>query len=118
MRTETPAELCARFADAVTAQDRCIDQGDARSGNRFADLYIAAARKLLTGGHESLEEFSGLLIHPSDSVRVMAAAFLLRERTELAVAALRPIAKKPGIVALGAQETLKRYERGELDIKW
>jgi hypothetical protein len=116
-RPGSPGELCAEFAEAVRAQARCICQGDARTGNRHARIYIAAARELLTGGDAALDEFARLLSDPSDDVRVAAAAYLLRDRTELAVSTLRPIAKKQGIVALGAQETLKRYARGELDIK-
>ena len=118
MRERTSAALCNRFAAAVAAQDSCIWQGDSRAGNRHARIYIAAARELLKRGEEAIEEFTGLLEHSSDSVRVAAAAYLLRHRTDRAVSTLRPIArKKRGIAALGARETLKRYERGELDIR-
>ncbi len=118
VKADTTAELCKTFAAGVLAQQACIDRGDARTGNRQASAYAAAARQLLSRGEAAVDEFALLLQHPSDAVRVMAAAFLLRARTELAVAAIRPIAKKPGLVALGAIETLKRYQRGELDVKW
>jgi hypothetical protein len=111
MRAPTSTVLCNRFAEAVTEQDRCIWQGDARAGNRHARTHFAAAHELLKRGDDAIEEFAGLLDHPSDSVRVAAAAYLLRQRADRAVSALRPIAKKKtGIAALGARETLKRYE--------
>lgn len=117
MRGRTPVELTGDFADAVTAQDGCIERGDARAGNRHAKRYVAAARKLLAGGEPAIEVFCGLLEHPNASVRAMAAAFLLKSRTERAVAALRPIAESRGLAALGAQMTLARYERGDLEIR-
>ena len=118
MQKRTSTALCDRFAEAVTEQDRSILRGDARAGNRHAKIYIAAARELLNRGDDAIEEFAGLLEYPSDSVRATAAAFLLRQRTDRAVSTLRAIAnKKRGMAALGARETLKRYERGELDIR-
>lgn len=117
MRQRTPVEWTREFADAVVAQDRCIERGDAPAGNRHAKKYIAAARRLLAGGDLAIEIFCTLLDHPSASVRAMAAAFLLKARTERAVAALRPIAEGRGLAALGAQMTLARYERGELELR-
>jgi hypothetical protein len=46
----------------------------------------------------------------------MAAAYLLKARTERAVAALIPIAQSQDLAALAAQVTLARYERGEFEI--
>ena len=112
----TPTVLVEKFAKAVVAQDRCVEQGDARTGNRHARVYIDAAKELLAGGEASIEAFSTLLNDPNPSVRIMAAAFLLKSRTDHAVAALRPIADGRGIAALGAQMTLARNERGELEI--
>ncbi len=47
----------------------------------------------------------------------MAAAYLLECRTNDAVAALKPLAKRRDIIGFGAIETLKRYERGDLAIR-
>jgi hypothetical protein len=117
LRVPSDDELTTVFADAVMAQARCIDQGDARTGNRHAKKYIAAAREILARGEEAIELFSNLLEHSDTGVRVAAAAYLLKSRTDRAVATLRPIAKGRGLASLGAQMTLKRYERGELEIK-
>ena len=117
--TEPPSneQLTGSFAEAVMAQDRCIREGDARRGNQHAKEYIAAVREILARGDGAIDIFSSLLDHNDASVQVMAAAFLLKSRTERAVAVLQPIAKGRGLAALGAQMTLKRYERGELEIK-
>jgi hypothetical protein len=109
-------QLAGAFAEAVIAQDRCIEKGDARAGNRYAKAYVAAGKQLLAGGEVGIDVFCNLLSHPSDAVRGTAAAFLLKSRTERAVAALRPIAQGQGAAALGAQMTLQRYERGELEL--
>jgi hypothetical protein len=117
MQSRADKELIQEFATAVVEQDRCIAEGDARSGNRHANRYIAAATELLHRGDQSIDEFATLLSHDKPGVRVMAAAFLLESRTELAVATLRPIAAGRGLPALGAQMTLERYERGDLKLK-
>jgi hypothetical protein len=113
----TIEDLTHTFASAVLEQNRCLSRGDPRSGNREARRYGAAAKELLDGGHESIEAFVTLLSHLEPAVRAMAAAFLLEERTALAIETLRPIAAGSGLAALGAQMTLERYERGELGIK-
>ena len=109
--------LIEQFANAVISQRQCIGGGDAKKGNEFAASYIAAAKDLLAGGEESIESFSTLLVHADESVRCMAAAFLLKSRTSQAVEALTPIAKGGGLNAVGAQETLKRFEGGDLEIR-
>jgi hypothetical protein len=107
----------ATFVDGVVQQNACIARGDARQGNREARKYITAARALLAGSQEAIDRFATLLTHDSADVRVTAAAFLLKERTALAVAVLRPIASGTGIAALGAKMTLERYERGDMEIR-
>ncbi|WP_414664855.1 hypothetical protein [Horticoccus sp. 23ND18S-11] len=107
----------ATFVAGVVQQNACIASGDARRGKRESKKYVAAARTLLAGGKDEVDRFATLLTHDHDDVRVMAAAFLLKDRTELAVAALRPLAKGGGIAALGARMTLERYERGDLEIR-
>ena len=107
----------ASFVAAVIEQHECIAGGDAARGNCASEKYIAAARTLLASGEDAIDSFAKLLAHDHDDVRVMAAAFLLRDRTAAAVSALQPIAKGGGLAALGAKMTLERYARGELDIR-
>jgi hypothetical protein len=115
MAIKTPTELTAAFAEGVIAQERCIEHGDAPTGNKHARKYDAVGRQLLAGGEASIEAFCTLLSHHHRRVQSMAAAYLLKVRTERAVAALTPLAAGRDIAALGARMTLERYERGELE---
>jgi hypothetical protein len=116
MRAWTDCKLVERFSAAVIEQNRCIERGDAASGNRAARQYISAARELLRRGEQAVDAFSALFSHVDAGVRVMAAAYLLESRTEAAVAVLQHAAGGTGLAAFGAAMTLKRYERGELRI--
>jgi len=109
-------QLARAFAEAVIAQDRCIEKGDARAGNRHAKAYVAAGSQLLADGEAAIDVFCNLLSHPSFTVRVAAAGMLLKARTKQAVAALKPIAEGKALAALEAQMTLERHKRGELEI--
>ena len=113
----SPVDLIEVFSAAVIAQDECIAQGDAKNGNRYAKRYIKAAQDLLCGGIQSIDNFAGLLQHDKPSVRATAAAYLLKDRIEESVSVLRTIADGVGLAALGAQMTLKRYDKGELEIQ-
>ena len=110
--------LLQKFADAVIRQgEELRDAGDPRAGNGAGHRYAAAARELLASGDTAIDRFASLLWHPDDQVKVMAAAYLLNDRTEVAVDTLRPIAAGSGLAALGAQMALERYEEGNLSIE-
>jgi HEAT repeat protein len=113
----TPQDPLEVFLQAEQNQIECIRRCDSKTGNKHAKKRVAAARQLLAGGKASIDRFATLLNHPDANVRTSAAAWLLKDRTEQAVAALRPIAEGQGLAALGAIYTLKRYEAGELEIK-
>ena len=112
----SPIDLVESFAAEVEAQDHCMDRGDSASGNAHAQRFVSAARSLLDGGHDSIEAFTKLLAHANPSVRVMAAAFLLKERTKQAFDVLTVAAAGSGTAAFGAQRALDRYTRGILEI--
>lgn len=101
-----------QFAKNVTAQTAAIWRGDARTGNKHADRYIAAFKKLRAHGDTGREALAVLLDHPSLDVRTMAAAFLLRHRTAQAKAVLEEAAKGQGLIAFEAGETLKHWAEG------
>ena len=118
LRKKTTEELLRVFADHRHAQTQCIMRGDSRQGNRHAKKYIEAGSELLSRGDAAIDLFCTLLDHPLTDVRVAAAAYLLASRTERAVATLRPIARSGvGLPSLGAEMTLERYKRGELELK-
>lgn len=108
----TLEELVEQFAQNVVAQNVAISRGDARTGNQHARKYGAAVDQLLARGNAGRDALSVLLKHERMDVRVMAAAHLLRYRTDEAKAVLEEAAKGQGLVPFGAQQALNRWEEG------
>ncbi|MBZ4374640.1 HEAT repeat domain-containing protein [Corallococcus sp. AS-1-6] len=108
----TPAALVDEFASHVEAQTDAIFRGDSKTGNKHAKKYQAAMRKLREIGDEGREALTALLKHPRMDVRVAAAAYLLRYRTDEAKAVLEHAAGGEGLAAFEASEVLKRWEEG------
>jgi len=100
------------FARHAAAQTDAIFEGDARTGNRHVKQVLAAFDKLCAHGDAGRDALTALFTHPRMDVRVKAAAFLLRHRTEEARAVLREAAEGEGLAALSASEALKRWEEG------
>jgi hypothetical protein len=94
----TLEELVTKFAENVAAQEEAIRSGDYRRGNRSAKAYLVAFRDLRKHGDPGREALSKLLSDSRDSVRAMAAAFLLRYRTSEAQAIFENIARGTGMV--------------------
>ncbi|MFL5356684.1 DUF2019 domain-containing protein [Archangium sp.] len=105
-------KLVEEFAENVAAQSESIMRGDAKMGNKHADRYIAALRKLRSAGDPGRDALAVLLKHPRQDVRVKAAAFLLRYRTAEAKAVLEAAADRTGISSIGAIMTLKYWQEG------
>ncbi|NPC75314.1 DUF2019 domain-containing protein [Corallococcus exiguus] len=104
--------LVEQFAHHVVAQNEALFRGDSRSGNKHARKYITAVGKLQAMGDTGRDALCALLKHERMDVRVMAAAFLLRYRTEEAMSVLEEAAKGKGLVPFGAQQTLQRWAEG------
>lgn len=104
--------LVNEFAENVAAQTESIKRGDAKTGNKHANRYIAALKKLRSAGDAGRDALAVLLEHPRQDVRVGAAAFLLRYRTAEAKAVLEAAANGTGISSIGALMTLKHWEEG------
>jgi hypothetical protein len=108
----TLEELVKQFAENVSAQTDAIWRGDAKTGNRHADRYIAAFKELRAHGDAGRAALAVLFEHPRMDVRVTAAAFLLRYRTKEAKAVLEQAAQGEGMVPFEAQQALQRWEEG------
>ncbi|MHA7630653.1 DUF2019 domain-containing protein [Corallococcus sp. M7] len=104
--------LVREFAENVAAQTDAIFQPGADPEDVHGDRYIAAFDELRARGDEGREALCVLLSHPRMDVRTTAAAFLLRYRTPEARAVLEAAAKGEGLVAFGAQQSLKGWEEG------
>jgi len=108
-------ELVDEFLKHFLAQKEAIHRGDAGASNRHAAKYIAAWNALKDEhGDAGRDGLAVLLQHPRTDVRVMAAAVLLRHRTEEATRVLEE-AVRAGDYA--AELTLEHWRDGtwELD---
>jgi hypothetical protein len=104
------------FAENVAAQTESVKRGDAKTGNKHANRYTSALKKLRSEGNAGREALATLLRHPRSDVRVKAAAFLLRYRTAESMAVLKAAAIGDGVAAIGAIMTLKHWEEGTWDL--
>ena len=105
-------DLVRQFAEAVVAQDECLERGDAKTGNKHANRFFAAFRKLRAMGDSGREALAALLRDPRPAVRSTAAVFLLRYKTADALAVLRELSKRRGMIGFEASEAIKRWEEG------
>lgn len=96
----------------VAAQTEAIKRGEAKAGNKHANRYITALKKLRLEGDLGRDALAVLLKHPRTDVRVTAAGFLLRYRTAEAKAVLEAAAGEGGAAAIGATMVLKHWEEG------
>ncbi|MGE6756784.1 DUF2019 domain-containing protein [Corallococcus interemptor] len=112
----TLESLVREFAENVAAQSDAIFQAGADPEDTHGERYLAAFDELRARGNEGREALCVLLKHPRMDVRATAAAFLLRYRTAEARAVLEEAARGEGLVAFGAQETLKGWDEGVWDL--
>jgi hypothetical protein len=105
-------KLVKTFAQHAAAQTDAISMGDAKVGNKHARQVNTTFDKLCAHGNAGRDALAALFTHPRMDVRVKAAAFLLRHRTEEAKTVLREAAEGKGLVSFAAAEALKRWEEG------
>jgi hypothetical protein len=105
-------ELVEQFARNVAAQTEAIWRGDAKAGNKHARQRAAAFKQLRAHGDAGRDALAALLTHPSVDVRTMAAVYLLRHRTDEAVAVLEQVARGQGLIAFEAGQALERWKEG------
>lgn len=105
-------ELVEQFARHVQAETEAGWKGDARAANKHVDEYLAVFDELRAHGDAGRNALAALFTHPRMDVRVSAAAFLLRHRTEESKAVLEEAARGTGMVPFEAQQALKRWEEG------
>ncbi|MBM7118372.1 DUF2019 domain-containing protein [Archangium primigenium] len=104
--------LVEEFAVNVAAQTDCIWNGDSKKGNRHAKRYLSAFDKLRAHGAAGRAALAGLFVHPRMDVRVKAAAYLLRYRTDDAKKILEDAAKREGMIPFIAAQVLRNWEEG------
>lgn len=111
MRLTNLEEIVEEFADAaIKADEATFTNG--RMARKYSNKEIKCWKKILQFGDQGKEELSRLLNHPDPSARVAAAGYLLKFKTEEALAVLHEAAQHEGLVPFVAQECLKRWEEG------
>lgn len=105
-------KLVEAFARHAAAQTDAVWGGDPKTANKHARQVNMTFDKLCARGNAGRDALAALFSHPRMDVRVKAAAFLLRHRTEEAKEVLRTAAAGEGLVAFVASEALKRWEEG------
>jgi len=113
--TKPIPELVDNFVKHMQAQTEAIARGDVVASNKHADQYFAAWDALKGEyGDAGRDGLAVLLRHPRSDVRGIAAALLLRHKTEEATRVLEEAVADGNY---GAKLTLERWRNGtwELD---
>jgi len=107
--------LVKEFADCAEAMKS--NRLDVPEANAYAERTCAAFDKLTAIGDEGRDALASLFFDRRPTVRVSAAAFLLRYKHAEATAVLKREAKGRGLVAFEAEQALERWKDGtwELD---
>jgi len=112
MAKKKPASYWVQvFATSTAAQTDTLWR-DGKPGNQHARRRIDAFDRLRALGDEGRDALAVLLEHERPDVRVKAAAYLLRHRTDEALAVLWAAAAGEGMVSFLAREAIKRWEEG------
>ncbi|WP_217279444.1 DUF2019 domain-containing protein [Corallococcus exiguus] len=105
-------KLVEEFALHSAAQNDAVRQGDAKTANKRAKKVNETFDKLCAHGDAGRDALASLFIHPRMDVRVKAAAFLLRHRTDEATDVLNEAAQGQDLVSFAAAEALNRWAEG------
>jgi hypothetical protein len=104
--------LVDQFAELVALRSAALKHANSDEANRCARMTVAVFHELTSFGDAGRDALSRLFSHPSNSVRVAAAAWLLRHRHLEAMDVLREVARGDDMDAFRAQECMKRWNEG------
>jgi hypothetical protein len=110
-------QLVDDFAANVIAQHEAIWRGNARVGNCHANRTLRCFDKLYRYGPAGKDGLATLFTHNNPLVRGTAAVFLLKYKTEEAMAILEELATGEGFSAFCASEAIKRWNEGAWDLE-
>ncbi len=114
IRSASIADLLKIYVAAATARGEATEDGDYRAGNKQHDVIVAAYREFRARGPEAQRSLLGLLDHPNESVRGMAASHALEFAAEEGAPVLELIAKSESIHGFTARITLEEWKKGTL----
>jgi len=105
-----------KFIAAAADHGRYTLEGDFKACNEAYDRVVLSATELRKSEDGGRASFEGLLIHPDMSVRLCAAAYLLRHNESAALKTLNEVASGSGLVAFDAEMTAKEWKAGRLKL--
>ena len=100
------------FEDAAIKQEEAISMGKSKIANRNYDKIAEVIKYLRI--NKTLDKLSVFYIHPNQSVRSWAAAYLLPVNEKESIKVLKKIANRKGPGAFDAKMTIQEWENGNL----
>ncbi|MEJ0091346.1 MAG: DUF2019 domain-containing protein [Limisphaerales bacterium] len=114
MQNAPIGELLKSYAAAAAAHGEATEKGDYRVGNKQHDIIVATYREIRARGLEAQRSLFGLLDHPNEAVRLVAAAHALEFAPEEGATVLELLAKGTSIHGFSARITLEEWKKGSL----
>jgi len=105
--------LLKRFAVAARAHHEALEALDEERSEVQARMIAGLHGALVREGKQGEELLLNLVDSPDPIVAGMAAVYSIRLDTGRCLAALRRIAKEPGLLGFRAEVAIQRWESGE-----
>ena len=105
--------LLKRFAVAARAHHEALETLDAERAEVQARMVAGLHEALVRAGKQGEELLLNLVDSPDPVVAGMAAVYSIRLDTRRCLAALRRVAKEPGMLGFRAEMAIQRWESGE-----
>src|SRR6185369_7181753 len=108
--------LLKRFAVVARAHHEAVESMDAERAETQARMIAALYEALVREGQKGEESLVDLVDSLDPVVAGMAAVYSIRRDTERCLAALRRVAKEPGLLGFRADMAVQRWESGEWEV--
>ena len=105
--------LVKRFAVAARAHHEALEAMDAERSEAQARMTAGLHARLMREGKQGEELLLNLVDSPDPIVAGMAAVYSIRLDTGRCLAALRRVAKEPGLLGFRAEMAIQRWKSGE-----
>jgi hypothetical protein len=116
-RSMPTEDLITRFVAIAKKHHESTLQGNWREVNKHAKSIKELFGEIVAIGEEARRALLEQIDHDDPSVASMAAVYSLKYNTESSLAALRRIAREPGVVGFGAKQAIMRWEEGEWQLE-
>lgn len=117
MTQERIANLIADFVATTKKHHEATKQGHWQETNKYAKHISRIFREIAKIGDIARQALLEEVDNNDLVVASMAATYSLKYATERSLAALRRIAREPGVIGFGAQQALMRWEEGDWQLE-